>query len=120
MFKEQAKCACEYKDDTLYTKIEGEIDHHVAKPIREKIDENMLKYRPRTIRLDLSAVGFMDSSGLGLILGRSSLAEKMDACILICGASARVVKILSMAGVERIKNIRFEKSEKRGEKKNEN
>ena len=119
MFKEQAKCACEYKNDTLYAKIDGEIDHHTAKPIREKIDAEMLSYRPKVLRIDLSAVGFMDSSGLGLILGRSALAEKMDASILLYGASARVVKILSMAGVERIKNIKFEKSEKKGEKKNE-
>ena len=116
MFKEQAKCECEYKDDILYTKIEGEIDHHTAKPIREKIDGEMLHYRPKTLRIDLTAVGFMDSSGLGLILGRSALAERMGASVLLFGASSRIVKILSMAGVERIKNIKFEK---KVEKKNE-
>ncbi len=116
MFKEQAKCRSEYKDGTLYAEVSGEIDHHSARSIRDTLDRDMLKYRPKALRLDLSSVSFMDSSGLGLILGRSALAEEIGACIRLTGASSRVMKILSMAGVERIENIKIEK---KGEKKNE-
>ena len=50
--------------------IEGDIDHHTAKEIREIIDANIGRYSPRILYLDFSGVPFMDSSGIGLIMGR--------------------------------------------------
>ena len=68
-----------YQDSTLTVKILGDIDHHNAKAVREEADKIIFGRKPRLILLDLSAVEFMDSSGLGLILGRFNLAEEIGA-----------------------------------------
>ena len=109
MIGKEAKCISKYKDGELCASIHGEIDHHTAAAIREQIDKEMLKYRPSELVLELSSVSFMDSSGLGLILGRSAMAEEIGARLCVRGAGERIMRILSMAGVERIENIKIEK-----------
>ena len=59
---------------TLTVFIEGDIDHHTARQIRSRIDTKVYIQRPDELILDLSRVCFMDSSGLGLILGRYAKA----------------------------------------------
>ena len=109
MLNEQAECKSEYREGVLYTSICGEIDHHTAASVREKIDRDMLKHRPKRLVIDLGQVGFMDSSGLGLILGRSAVAEEIGASVELYNVGKRIMKILSMAGVDRIANIRISK-----------
>lgn len=109
MLAEHSKCNSEYKNDKLYVSLSGEIDHHSAVLVREYVDRQMMKYRPKALVLNLSGVSFMDSSGLGLVLGRCALGEEIGTHLCICGANARIMKILSMAGVDRIKNITIDK-----------
>ena len=85
----------------------GEIDHHSAASVRHEIDEMLMRLRPKMLRIDLSIVDFMDSSGLGLIMGRYSLMEKLGGETVLRNPGERVKKILSLAGMERI--IRIEK-----------
>ena len=56
--------------DVLSVRIEGEVDHHSAVSLREEVDREILEVRPKRLELDLSGVSFMDSSGIGLIMGR--------------------------------------------------
>ena len=109
MLNEGAECRSEYREGVLYASICGEIDHHTAVYVREKIDMEMFTHRPKKLVIDLGQVGFMDSSGLGLILGRSAIAEEIGARVELCNVGKRILKILSMAGVDRIENIRIEK-----------
>lgn len=53
----------------------GELDHHSARMMREQIDAAVERTRPSVLRLDFSGVGFMDSSGIGLIMGRYRLMQ---------------------------------------------
>ena len=92
----------------LLCELSGEIDHHTAKPTRQKIDEKILDGRPKTVILDFSAVSFMDSSGIGLILGRVESCEKIGATLVIRGLSGRVGKLIRMSGVGKIKCIKLE------------
>ena len=57
-------------DDLLYAYLAGEIDHDAAQNLRIQLDDALLARTPKTLVLDLGGVGFMDSSGVGLILGR--------------------------------------------------
>ena len=57
-------------DDVLYAYLAGEIDHDAAQNLRIQLDDALLNRTPRTLVLDFGGVGFMDSSGIGLILGR--------------------------------------------------
>jgi stage II sporulation protein AA (anti-sigma F factor antagonist) len=117
MLKDGAECLLEYKEDVLYATLVGEIDHHSAQPLRETIDREMVKYRPKLLCIDLGRVGFMDSSGLGLILGRSAMAQELGACVRLCRVDERTMKILNMAGVERVVGISIEGVNKKGGKK---
>ena len=93
---------------TLNVKIKGDIDHHSAKGVRERIDDAILSNKPRFIVLDLSSVEFMDSSGLGLILGRYTCASNIGARLILYKPTRRIKKILEMAGIERIIEIKVD------------
>ena len=96
----------------LTINISGEIDHHNARTIRRKIDESLYYYRPKTVALDLSEVAFMDSSGLGLILGRFTLARELGGVLRIVDPSENVSKILDLAGTGRL--VTVEKTKLKG------
>ena len=66
-------------DNVITSFIEGDIDHHTAKEIRETIDYHVKKYNPKLLELDFSNVQFMDSSGIGLIMGRYKLIKSLNA-----------------------------------------
>lgn len=87
----------------------GEIDHHSAKEIRRKMDALILANFPKDVRLDLSEVTFMDSSGLGLIMGRYSLVSDLGGRICVLNPTDGVARIMLMAGLEKIVPIEREK-----------
>lgn len=94
------------RDDKMIIYLSGEIDHHSAREIREGVDRLILTHRPRTFILDLAGVDFMDSSGLGLVLGRYRKIKELSADMFLANADERTMKILKMAGVDKIiKNI---------------
>ncbi len=95
-----------YEKHVLKIKIRGDIDHHSAKIIRERIDSVIFSKRPAMVVLDLSVVEFMDSSGLGLIMGRYANSKEIGANFLIYKPCKKVKKILELAGVERIMEIK--------------
>ena len=90
---------------TLTARIACDVDHHAAKPLREEIDRVMTERMPQVLVLDFSEVGFMDSSGLGLILGRCESAGKIGASVRLEGVSEGMMKLIRLSGVERIRNI---------------
>lgn len=98
----------EYEDGTLRICLSGEIDHHSAVSVRTAIDEKIYEYRPRSTVMDLSGIDFMDSSGLGLIMGRYALTQKLGGAFCIAEPNDRVLKIFELAGLGRI--IKIEKS----------
>ncbi len=95
-----------YGNYTLNVKIRGDIDHHSAKGVRERIDDAIMSNKPRFVILDLSSVDFMDSSGLGLILGRYNTATNIGARLILYKPAKRIRRILEMAGIERIIEIK--------------
>ena len=94
--------------EELTAEIKGEIDHHAAAPARERIDTALFKHRPRRLTLELSGVDFMDSSGLGLILGRAALCEELGTTLRLLHPGARVKRIFAVAGLERLTHIETE------------
>lgn len=82
-----------------------EVDHHTAKPMREKIDRMLFEAKPNFLIIDLSGVEFMDSSGLGLILGRVEKATAIGAEVVLIGASKRIMKLISLSGIERVRHL---------------
>lgn len=70
-------------DDLLYAYLAGEIDHDAAQNLRIQLDDALLARTPKTLVLDLGGVGFMDSSGVGLILGRQRCARSLGGTLRI-------------------------------------
>ncbi len=80
--------------------LSGEIDHHWAAVLREQIDERLKAAAPAVLILDFSAVTFMDSSGVGLILGRHRLAQSLGGTVVVQKAPANIKRMLAIAGIE--------------------
>lgn len=91
--------------DTLVARIQCDVDHHTAKHMRESIDAMLINRNPDELVLDFTRVDFMDSSGLGLILGRVERASSIGAQVRICGMSPRIMKLVKLSGIERIQGI---------------
>ena len=92
----------EYSNKTLFVRLSGDIDHHSAKYIREDIDKELYKYQPETMIIDLSSVEFMDSSGLGLILGRYTKINMLGGILKVANPSEKIEEILLLAGVDKL------------------
>ena len=90
---------------TLTAVLPVEIDHHTARDVRERIDKEMFLHRPDTLKLDFSYVQFMDSSGLALIIGRVGTAEAVGAIVKLFGMSERLVRLVRLAGIERMSGL---------------
>lgn len=109
MLNENTNVKINMLGDTLTAHISGEIDHHSAKGIRETVDSALISYSPDELIMDLSGVSFMDSSGLGLVLGRYTKATDAHIGFSLCGVDARTEKIFDMAGLDRIINYKEKK-----------
>ena len=93
------------EDGSLTARLLCEIDHHTAKPTREKIDREIFRSKPHTVILDFSNVHFMDSSGIGLIRGRCEVASELCARVRITGMSEALLKLVRLSGIEKIGNL---------------
>ena len=87
------------QNDTLVATLSGEIDHHVADGIRKDIDDEMQLYEVKNLVFDFSDVTFMDSSGIGVVLGRYKKVRSMGGTVVIKGAGSLVRQILEMSGI---------------------
>ena len=90
------------KNGTLTALLSGEIDHHTAQAIRENIDETASKTKPQRLILDFSKVQFMDSSGVGLIMGRYKLMQLLGGKLVIANLPPKIEKVVSLAGLDRL------------------
>lgn len=91
-------------DSILIAYVKGEVDHHSAAPLRHAIDRSMKAFGCSDLILDFSAVEFMDSSGIGVALGRYKKLAKSGGRLCISGCSQYIDKVLDMAGVFSIIN----------------
>ena len=104
---ERAQFLCDTAGSLLSVRVRGEIDHHTASAIRQGIDGVLFEKRPRKLILDLSAVSFMDSSGLGLIMGRYSVMKELGGEMTVWNPSRETRSILTLAGMERLVRIEY-------------
>ena len=86
-------------DDVLYAYLAGEIDHDAAQGLRIQLDDALLTRSPRILVMDLGGVGFMDSSGIGLILGRQRCARTLGGSLRIQHAPEQLRRVLQLASI---------------------
>ena len=86
-------------DDVLYAYLAGEIDHDSAQSLRIQLDDALLNRTPKVLVMDFGGVGFIDSSGIGLILGRQRCAQTLGGSLKIQHAPEQLRKVLQLAGI---------------------
>jgi len=87
------------KKGVLSIKLAGELDHAAAPELREKLDRLLRAGGYEKILFDLSELGFMDSTGVGLLLGRLKTAKSLAKPAAILSPSPAVDKVLKVSGI---------------------
>jgi len=88
---------------TVY--LSGELDHHNAKEVRERIDRSIESNSPKLLVLDFKNVGFMDSSGIGLVMGRYKLMQVFGGVVKVVNAPMYIKKVMKLSGLDRLAEI---------------
>ena len=92
----------EMTGEVLTCRLSGELDHHAAMPIRQEIDKAIEEERPTLVILDFGDLSFMDSSGIGLVMGRSNTTKAVGAQLHVCNLSNQIYKVMKLSGIDRI------------------
>jgi stage II sporulation protein AA (anti-sigma F factor antagonist) len=87
---------------SLMVKLQGELDHHTASELRDRIDGAYERSPCRHILFDFTRVSFMDSSGIGMIIGRYKNAEKRGGKVALANMGRPLEKIFSLSGLQKI------------------
>ena len=83
-------------------KVLGELDHHNAKGMRDNIDIEIQKTDTNKLIFDFSALEFMDSSGIGVLMGRYKLINQLGGTVFVSGARAHIKMVITLSGLDKI------------------
>ena len=86
--------------------LSGEIDHHTAREIRDKLDKIISINKPSHLILDFKNITFMDSSGIGLVMGRYRTLRSYKGTLEIRNVNPQTKKLLELAGIGSIAIIK--------------
>lgn len=103
-------------DDSLIVRLRGELDHHWAGYLREEIDRLLDSRLPRRLILNLEGLTFMDSAGVGVLLGRYRRLSEQGGEIALCRVPKTVLKVLEISGVTNIISLYQEENDALGKK----
>lgn len=95
----------ENEDKLLLVELTEEIDHHTVEKIRRRVDYEIQRYLPRKVIFDFNSVSFMDSAGIGMVIGRYKLISMLGGELEIKNVKPQVEKIFKMSGILKIINI---------------
>lgn len=95
----------QYEKNKITVFLEGELDHHSAAIIRASIDDAVILNRPKKLVLDFGDITFMDSSGIGLVMGRYRLMNTLGGEIEMVNLSPGAGRIMKLAGLEKLGKI---------------
>ena len=105
MVKNSCQLQVRCEDGVLVASLCGELDHHGAVAVRTLIDSEIRRFSPKKTVLDLSLLDFMDSSGLGLVMGRYALMQRLGGDFSVSDPNERIMKIFHLAGLEKMVKI---------------
>ena len=90
------------EDKLLLIKITEEIDHHSTEKIRRLADHEITRYMPRKVLFDFGKVSFMDSAGIGMVIGRYKTANMLGGTVEMTNVNPSIKKVFEMSGVLKI------------------
>lgn len=86
----------------LVVKINCELDHHSSDLLRRKVDGELQRYMPKNLIFDFDGVGFMDSSGIGMIMGRYKNIKSYDGKAVMANVRPEIKRIFEISGITKI------------------
>ena len=92
--------------DLLVAEIAGDIDHHSAAELKDRITTEYKRGTARNIELDFSRVTFMDSSGVGMVIGRYKEAAERGGTLYVSGLSNEVGRLFELSGLHKIVGVK--------------
>ena len=95
----------------LIVRLRGELDHHTAESLRQQMEEKILKGQVQNIILSLEHLHFMDSSGLGVILGRYKQITSRGGEMIVCSVNPLIRRLFELSGLFKIIKIRESEGE---------
>jgi len=98
-------------EDSITVYLTGDIDHHSARGIREDTDAVVQMKKPSVLNLDFSGVNFMDSSGIGFIMGRYRLMSLYGGVVRVINVPESLAKMMNLSGLSALDIM-----ERRGER----
>lgn len=93
------------KGTVMTAYLSGELDHHSARVMREAIDGAVELNMPERLILNFKNISFMDSSGIGLVMGRYGKLCKTGAELVVAEAPPQIYKMMKLAGLERLAKL---------------
>ena len=87
---------------TLLVRLGGDIDHHTAQEISDGITRSFRRSRCKNIVIDFADVSFMDSSGVGMLIGRYKETEIFGGSLAAVAVSGELMKIFTLSGLNKI------------------
>ena len=96
-------------DGIAVASLYGEIDNHNAKEIRQELDSFILSNQPKELSIDFKDISFMDSSGIGLIIGRHKLITECGGKLIVKNPQLYIKRVLKLSGIERLVKITCDK-----------
>ncbi len=102
-------------EKTLVVVLQGEIDHHTCVAMRERIDREYQVKRAKHLVFDFAGVTFMDSSGIGLLMGRCRNVAMAGGNVGIFNVSEKPDKVLRLSGVYKLMQLYGTKEEAIGQ-----
>lgn len=95
------KCSLDHKN-LLVEFMTTELDHHISNEVREEIDDVLISKQVKNIIFDFKNINFMDSSGIGVIIGRYKKISSESGKVSVINTSPRVKKIFDLSGMNKI------------------
>ena len=92
---------CSQNGKVLFVNLPKEIDHHKAGALAREIDDAIINEEPQELVFDFSSVTFMDSSGIGLLIGRYRNMDCLGGVVHMCGVKGHMAKLIALSGIEK-------------------
>ena len=99
---------CTGGDREICMALSGEVDHHHARGLMTEIEREIARELPKHVTLDLGGVTFMDSSGIGLIMGRHRSMESIGGEVIVRNPPQHIRRVMRLSGMERIARIQMD------------
>lgn len=88
--------------DKIVVRLNGELDHFCAQSVRRELDTLLQDPSVKTLILDFASLNFMDSSGIGVILGRYRILRDRGGSVAVSHMNPHIARIFHMSGMDRI------------------